>query len=146
MEIVAPGTPVAIETAIVAVASPPVESDRDRPASDGEGIAPQTPQPTNPVPADAEEPPSTPGTGSASSGQMPFESPLQKRIAELKRQRAEMRRLKRQNANELRNAERKRLRLKAKAKLLNNNDLMEVYSMRMAEDNEKAAKKANASS
>lgn len=67
-------------------------------------------------------------------------SPLAKKIEELKAERKRLQKEKKQKAQELRNAERKRQRLKSKAKQLNNNDLMEVYKLRQVEAADREAK------
>ena len=57
-------------------------------------------------------------------------SDLDLEIARLKAQREEMKKSKKRCAAELKNTERKRTRLKNRAKLLSTNDLLEVYAMR----------------
>ena len=57
-------------------------------------------------------------------------SDLDLEITRLKAQREDMKKQKKRCATELKNTERKRTRLKNRAKLLSTNDLLEVYAMR----------------
>jgi len=68
------------------------------------------------------------------------------KIHTLKQQRQELKVAKAAAAHELKNMQRKRTRLKKKASQLNNNDLMEVFLMRQAEEKAKKAKVAASSS
>ena len=72
------------------------------------------------------------------------ESELDEEIDRLRSQRESMQKEKKRVSRDLRNTERKKSRLRTKAKLLSSTDLLEVYAMRMRM-NEKAAEKAAAS-
>ena len=67
-------------------------------------------------------------------------SDLDLEIARLKAQREEMKKSKKRCAAELKNTERKRTRLKNRAKFLSTNDLLEVYAMRCRSKEDKETK------
>lgn len=73
-------------------------------------------------------------------------APLQAKIEALKAQQAKMIRERRTVAKDLRNAERKRRRLKDKAKSLSDTDLMQVLALRTQHAQELAQKKQKQSS
>ena len=70
------------------------------------------------------------------------ESELDEEIDRLRSQRETMQKEKKRVSNDLRNTERKKKRLRSKAKLLSCSDLLEVYAMRMR-TNEKATEKSS---
>ena len=67
-------------------------------------------------------------------------SDLDLEITRLKAQREDMKKQKKRCAAELKNTERKRTRLKNRAKLLSTNDLLEVYAMRCRSEEVKETK------
>ena len=72
------------------------------------------------------------------------QSDLDVEINRLKAERDSMKQQKRKVAHDLRNTERKRARLKNRAKLMSTNDLLEVYAMRCRDQSKKEEPKAKA--
>ena len=72
------------------------------------------------------------------------QSDLDVEIVRLKAERDSMKQAKKKVAHDLRNTERKRARLKNRAKLMSTNDLLEVYAMRCREQEKREQPKAKA--
>ena len=72
------------------------------------------------------------------------QSDLDVEIVRLKAERDSMKQAKKKVAQNLRNTERKRARLKNRAKLMSTNDLLEVYAMRCREQEKREQPKAKA--
>ena len=72
------------------------------------------------------------------------QSDLDIEIVRLKAERDSMKQAKKKVAHDLRNTERKRARLKNRAKLMSTNDLLEVYAMRCREQEKREQPKAKA--
>ena len=103
------------------------------------------------IPADRsqDEPPAAsvgPGTNVSVALAGPQHSPLLAGIAKLKAEQKALKAEKKRVAKELKNQEKKRARLKTKAKQLTDEDLLQVLNLRAVSKAEQAAKPSNSSS
>lgn len=123
-------------------------ADVSSPASPVDAVADVVSTASSPVSASVPSEPSSPGSSSSTTvGELlaatvanPV-SDLDTRIQKMKADRARMKNEKKQLAKELRNNERKRARLKGKAKALSSQDLLEVLQFRAIDQSKLAANK-----
>ena len=110
------------------------------PAATGASAAPATPPPRWNSGGSTGTPCSSASSPAAASQYLQTllerpESAIDQRLLGLKEERDRIKRDRKRVQSEIRNSERKRSRLKARARLLNTNDLLEVYAMRVREAN-----------